>query len=410
MRRADTPEEAAFRAEVRAWLEANAEPRRPEAEGPLDHSPEAEARAWERMKAWQRKKYDGGWAAITWPVEYGGRGGTRIEALIYAEEQARFDVSDGFIAASLGMIGPALIRYGTEEQKARYLKPMLRGDEVWCQLFSEPEAGSDLAAVRTRGEVVGDELVINGQKVWTTSAQFADMGFIVLRTNPDVPKHQGITFALIDMRQPGVEVRPLVTMRGDRHFNEVFLSDVRAPLDDVVNGIDQGWPVTTFVLMNEGAFIGTTRNARTTTASLIAAARDAGRLDDALVRQRLGEAYARERVLGQLQDRLKAALLDGRHPDVDGSVLKILTSEWGHARAEMALWLQGAEGLLDGGDAPAYGIWQDTALSRGSNAVGGGTLEVHRNGLGERALGLPKEPRFDRDVPFKDLKTSGGPG
>jgi acyl-CoA dehydrogenase len=406
MRREDTKEEAAFRVAVRTWLEANAERRTDAPAVALDHSPEAEAVAWEAMKAWQRKKFEGGWAAITWPVEYGGRGGTPVEAMIFNEEQSDFDVPVGFIAASLGMIGPALMRFGTDAQK-RYLPSMLRGDEVWCQLFSEPEAGSDLAAVRTRGEVQGDELVINGQKVWTTSAQFADKGFIVLRTNPDVPKHDGISFALVDMSQPGVEVRPLVTMRGDRHFNEVFLTDVRTPLDHVVNGIDRGWPVTTFVLMNEGAFIGTTVHNETSAAGLIEAAQAQERLTDPAVRQRLGEAYARERVLEQLQDRLKAALLDNRMPDVDGSVLKILASEWGHERALTANWLQGAAGMLAGGDAPMAGLWQDKVLSRGATSVGGGTLEVHRNGLGERALRLPKEPRFDRDAAFRDLKTSG---
>ena len=406
MLREDTSEEAAFRAEVRAWLEVNAPLRTDESIGPLDHSPEAEAEAWEEMKIWQRKKYDGGWAAITWPTEYGGRAGTPIESMIFNEEQSKFDVPIGFIAASLGMIGPALMRFGSESQK-KYLKPMLRGDEVWCQLFSEPDAGSDLAAVRTQGRVEGDELVINGQKVWTTSAQFADKGFIVLRTNPDVPKHQGISFALIDMNQPGIEVRPLVTMRGDRHFNEVFLTDVRTPLDHVVNGIDQGWPVTTFVLMNEGAFIGTTIQTRTTATPLIQQAVASGRIEESLVRQRLGETYARERVLRMLQERLKAALLDGRMPDVDGSVLKILTAEWGHERALTATWLQGAAGLLAGADAPMQGLWQDQILARGAMTIGGGTLEVHRNGLGERALGLPREPRFDRDLPFKDLKTGG---
>lgn len=406
MRREDTQEEAAFRAEVRAWLEANAAPKVEGPPVPLDHSPEAEARHWQAAKEWQRKKYEGGWAAITWPVEYGGRGGSPIEQLIWNEEESAFDVPAGFIAASLGMIGPALMRFGSDEQK-RYLPKMLRGDEVWCQLFSEPEAGSDLAAVRTRGEVDGDELVINGQKLWTTSANLAEKGFIVLRTNPDVPKHDGISFALIDMRQPGVEVRPLVTMRGDRHFNEVFLTDVRTPLDHVVNGLDRGWPVTTFVLMNEGAFIGTSRPTATSARALIRFAQESDRLEDPRVRERLGEAYARERVLGQLQDRLKGALLDGRMPDVDGSVLKILASEWTHERAETANWLQGAHGLLDGADAPVAGLWQDQVLSRGLTAVGGGTLEVHRNGLGERALRLPKEPRFDRDKPFKELKTSG---
>ncbi len=406
MRREDTQEEAAFRAEVRAWLETHAELRRDHEPGSIDHSPEAEARAWDAAKEWQRRKFEGGWAAITWPVEFGGRGLSPIHQMIWNEEEARFDVPRSFIAASLAMLGPALMRFGSERQQA-YLPAMLRGDEVWCQLFSEPEAGSDLAAVRTRGHVEGDELVINGQKVWTTSAQFADKGFIVLRTNPDVPKHDGISFALIDMKQPGVEVRPLVTMRGDRHFNEVFLSDVRTPVDHVVNGIDRGWVVTTSVLMNEGAMIGTTAHVQTSARGLIDAAISAGRLEEPLVRQRLGEAYVRERVLGQLQERLRAAILDGRRPDVDGSVLKILAAEWAHDRALTASWLQGPAGLLAGEDAPAHGLWQDMVLARGLNAVGGGTLEVHRNGLGERALGLPKEPRFDRDVPFRDLKTSG---
>lgn len=406
MRREDTREEAAFRAEVRAWLEAHAELRRDDAAGPIDHSADAEARAWDEAKQWQHQKYDGGWAAITWPTEFGGRGLSRIHQMIWNEEEAHFQVPRGFIGASLAMLGPALMRFGSERQKA-YLPAMLRGDEVWCQLFSEPEAGSDLAAVRTRGVVEGDELVIDGQKVWTTSAQFADKGFIVLRTNPEVPKHDGISFALIDMNQPGVEVRPLVTMRGDRHFNEVFLSAVRTPVDHVVNGIDRGWPVTTFVLMNEGASIGTSAQTQTSARALIDAAATAGQLDEPLVRQRLGEAYVRDRVLHQLQERLRAALLDGRPPDVDGSVLKILAAEWGHERALAASWLQGPNGLLAGEDAPAHGLWQDMVLSRGLTAVGGGTLEVHRNGLGERALGLPKEPRFDRDVPFRDLKTSG---
>jgi alkylation response protein AidB-like acyl-CoA dehydrogenase len=409
MRRADTPEEAAFRAEARAWLEANAQRRRGPNDwslGPRDHSQAAEDEYWANMKAWVRTRFDGGWAAITWAREHGGRGGTPAQAILFGEEQAAFDVASGFIDAAVGLIGPALIKYGTAAQRERFLAPMLRGDEIWCQLFSEPEAGSDLAAVRTRGVVDGDDLVLNGQKVWTTSAQYADWGFIVCRTNPDVPKHDGISFALVDMRQPGVEVRPLVTMKGDRHFNEVFFKDVRTPLTNVVNGLGRGWPVTTFVLMNEGANIGTTSHARTRVADLVADAVRSGRFDDAVVREKLGEGIVEERVLALLQDRLKRAILDGRRPDVDGSVLKVFTAESGHRKAELAAWLQGAEGLLAGPDAPMQGIWQDSLLARGAMTVGGGTVEVHRNGLGERALGLPKEPRFDRDRPFKDLRVS----
>jgi acyl-CoA dehydrogenase len=411
MKREDTPEEAAFRAEVRAWLEANAKRRTGQGDwsvGPKDHSFEAERAYWEKMKTWQRTRFDGGWAAITWAREHGGRGGTPAQALIFNEEQAAFDVASGYIDAAVSLIGPSLIRFGTNEQRARYLKPMLRGDEIWCQLFSEPEAGSDLAAVRTRGTVEGDELVLNGQKVWTTSAQHADFGFILARTNPDVPKHKGISFAMVDMRQPGVEVRPLVTMKGDRHFNEVFFNDVRTPLSNVVNGLDQGWPVATFVLMNEGASIGTSSQGRTQTIDIARTAIESGRFEDPVVRQRIAESYVEERVLELLQERLKTAILDGRRPDVDGSVLKILWAEGGHRKAETASWVQGPRALLAGRSAPAEGLWQSQLLSRAAGTVGGGTSEVHRNGLGERALGLPREPRLDRDQPFKDLKVSGG--
>jgi acyl-CoA dehydrogenase len=409
-RRADTPDEAAFRAEARAWLEANAKRKTGVGDwsaGPSTHTVEAEDAYWDKMKAWQRTRFDGGWAAITWPKEYGGRGATPVQAIIFAEELADFDVSSGFIDAAVGLIGPALIKYGTPEQRARFLPPMLRGDEIWCQLFSEPEAGSDLAAVRTRATIDGDDLVLNGQKVWTTSAQYADWGFIVCRTDPERPKHDGITFAMVDMRQPGVEVRPLVTMKGDRHFNEVFFKDVRTPLSNVVNGLNRGWPVTTFVLMNEGASIGTTSHSRYRVADLVADAVASGRFEDAVVREKLGAGYVEERVLDLLQARLKSAILDGRRPDVDGSVLKVFTAESGHRKAELAAWLQGADALLAGADAPMQGRWQDSLLGRGAMTVGGGTVEVHRNGLGERALGLPKEPRLDRDRPFKDLRVSG---
>jgi acyl-CoA dehydrogenase len=361
------------------------------------------------MIAWQRTKFDGGFAALTWPEEFGGRGGSAAQAIIYAEEEAAFNVASGYINAGVMLIGPALLRYGTRAQQERYLKPMLRGEEIWCQLFSEPEAGSDLAGVRTRGQVVGDELVLNGQKVWTTSAQYADYGFILARTNPDRPKHDGITFAMLDMRQSGVDVRPLVTMTGDRHFNEVFLNDVRTPLANVVNGIDRGWAVATFVLMSEGASIGTTNLGKTRVIGLVRMATDSGRIVEPEVRRRLGEAFVEERVLELLQERLKGAILDGRRPDVDGSILKILWSEGGHRKAQTANWLQGADALLAGPDAPARGLWQDQLLSRSAGTVGGGTSEVHRNGLGERALGLPKEPRLDRHQPFRDLKTSRSP-
>jgi acyl-CoA dehydrogenase len=410
MRRQDTPEEAAFRAEVREWLEANAKRRNgidDWSRGPTEHSAGAEAEYFERSRQWQRTLYDGGWAAITWAPEHGGRGGTPAQALIFNEEAADFDVTNGYINAAVSLIGPSLIHFGTEAQRQRYLAPMLRGDEIWCQLFSEPEAGSDLAGLRTRAVQDGDEFVINGQKVWTTSAQYADFGFILTRTDIESPKHRGISFMLIDMRQPGVEVRPLLTMKEDRHFNEVFFNDARTSVDNVVNGVNEGWAVGKFVLMNEGQSIGTTTGANRA-ADLARSAVASGRFDDPVVRERLGATYVEERVLDLLQDRLRSAILDGRRPDVDGSVLKLFYSESGHRKAETALWLQGASSLLTQRDAPDDGRWQASLLSRSALTVGGGTSEVHRNGLGERALGLPSEPRLDRNQPFKDLKISGG--
>ncbi len=410
MRRRDTPEEARFRAEARAWLEVNAKLLNGVddwSRGSRDHGDEAERRFFERTREWQRKLADGGWAAITWAREHGGRGGTPAQALIFAQEASHFDVSNGFLNAAISLIGPALIQFGSDAQRQRYLAPMLRGDEVWCQLFSEPEAGSDLAAVRTRAVLDGDEFVINGQKVWTTSAQYADFGFLLARTNPDVPKHEGVSFLLVDLRQPGVEVRPLVTMVGDRHFNEVFFKDVRTPTQNVVNGVDNGWPVTTFVLAHEGASIGTIAIGNLATVDIARAAQASGRFDDPVVRQRIGESFVEERVLDLLQARLRDAILDGRRPDVDGSVLKLLWSEGRHRKAETALWVQGNDALLAGADAQGGGLWQAHWLSRSSGTVGGGTSEVHRNGLGERALGLPREPRLDRDQAFKDLKVSG---
>jgi len=411
MRRQDTPDEAAFRAEVRTWLSANAKRRNGVddwSRGPRDHSEEAEAEYFERSRQWQATLYDGGWAAITWAPEFGGRGGTPAQALIFSEEAAQFDVTNGYINAAVTLIGPSLIRFGSDAQRERYLRPMLRGDEIWCQLFSEPEAGSDLAALRTRAVRAGDEFVINGQKVWTTSAQYADFGFILTRTNVDVPKHQGISFLLVDMRQPGIEVRPLFTMKQDRHFNEVFFNDARTSVSNVVHEVDQGWDVAKFVLMNEGQGIGTTARANST-ADLARAAQASGRFADPVVRERLGATFVEERVLELLQDRLRSAILDGRRPDVDGSVLKVFSSESNHRKNETALWLQGPDALLADDDAPNHGAWQSSLLSRSALTVGGGTSEVHRNGLGERVLGLPREPRLDRNQAFRDLKISSAP-
>jgi acyl-CoA dehydrogenase len=407
MQRSDTPEEAAFRAQVRAWLEAQAEPRKESgnwSDGPVEHGEAAESEHMQRCRAWQRTKYEGGFAAITWPEEYGGRGGTPLQQMIYGQEEARFDVTSGFLAASIALLGPALMSHGNEAQCERFIRPMLRADEVWCQLFSEPDAGSDLARLGTRGDRAGEELVINGQKVWTSSAQHADWGFLLARTNPDALKHQGISFILVDMKLPGIEVRPLETMSRDHHFNEVFFNDVRVPIEYVVGELHGGWAVARTTLANESVFIGSGRARGEGVGDIVRLARQRGRLEDALLQQDIAEAWIDERVLELFGERMNEALRVGRRPDLDGSVMKVFWSEARQRRMDLGLRALGADGMLDLEDADFHGAWQKRVMSFPVGSIGGGTLEVHRNGIGERALGLPKEERADRDMTYREVK------
>jgi acyl-CoA dehydrogenase len=407
MRRADTPAEAAFRAQARAWLEANARRRSGRGDwsaGPRAHTDAAEREFFERCREWQRTLFDGGFAGITWPREFGGRGGSPAEALIFAAELEAFDATSGFLASTIDLVGPALLAHGSPTQRERFLRPLLRGDETWCQLFSEPEAGSDLAALRTRAERRGDAFVVNGQKLWTSGAQFCEWGILLARTDPDVPKHRGITFFLLDMRTPGIEVRPLLTSTGATHFNEVFLTDVRVPADRVVGAVDAGWKVAVTTLSNESVSIGTSAHGAGA-AELVLLARERGLAADPVARQAVAQAWVEERLLALMAERVKQAVLDGRAPDLDGSVLKVFWAESRLRRDETAVRLQGPAGLLAGADGVAGGMWQDAVLDRYLGTIGGGTLEVHRNGIGERALSLPREPRVDRDLPFRDLKS-----
>ena len=409
-RRGDTKEESDFRAEARAWLEKHAPDWRREAEAlgfGKRHTEEAE-RAWfEHGRLWQRMLYEGGWAALTLPTEIGGRALSPGYKIVFEEEAGRYGANSGFIGASLSMFMPALLAYGTREQKERHVHRTLCGDDAWCQLFSEPGAGSDLAALRFAAVQEGDELVLNGQKVWTSSAQHCEWGFLLARTNLDKPKHEGITFLLVDMRSPGVEARPLVTIAGGRHFNEVFFTDVRVPMGNVVGEIDAGWTVARLVLMNESFTIGTGGPRDDGAEALLTLAREQGRLDDPSVREQLASSYAEERILGWLGERIRNAVLDGRRPDVDGSVVKILSSESRSRRSEIAASILDQNAVLAGEDAPAGGRWQNLLLERFTSLIGGGTVDVHRNGIGERVLGLPREARPDRHLPFRELGRRG---
>jgi alkylation response protein AidB-like acyl-CoA dehydrogenase len=404
----DTPEEAAFRAEARAWLEVNALPK--------GHPDDFSLGLWtdaydedtyiERCRAWQRCLYDAGWAGITWPKEHGGRGGRAIEQVIFNQEQARFGVSNAAFMISVGMAGPTILAHGTDEQRDRFLGPMLRGDELWCQLFSEPGAGSDLANLTTRAERDGDEWVVNGQKVWTSSPDRARWGMLLARTDWDVPKHKGISYFLLDMKAPGIDMRPLRQMTGESHFSEVFLDDVRIPAGDLLGGQGSGWVVAQTTLNSERSSIAGGTGA--TPAGLIDLARQFGRADDPMLRQAIVTAHVRSELLRFLRYRSQTALSQGRRPGSEASVMKLAFARYMKAITETAMAVQGPAGMIVGDGRRHDGLAADTMwlrrfLHSPSLRIAGGSDQVQGNIIGERALGLPGEPRTDKDVPFREL-------
>jgi len=302
-----------------------------------------------------------------------------------------------------GMCGPTVVEWGSEEQKKRYLRPLFTGEEIWCQLFSEPGAGSDLAALSTRAVRDGDSFIVNGQKVWNTQAQFADWGILITRSDPDAPKHKGITFFLVDMSTPGIEVRPLVQATGQAHFNEVFFNDVVIPVENVVGEIDEGWAVTRTVLSSEAGMIGSGVGGSNGFEGVLNLARRYGRTEDPEIRVRLADAYARERMLQLLGLRMQSFILNGTGNPPDPSVMKNYMVQSAEKRYDLALEIEGADGMLDKADAPQNGFWQTVHMGQFGSRIGGGTNEVHRNMIAERALGLPREMQPDKDLPWREI-------
>ena len=400
-------EEAEIRAEIRAFLDANATLKTGTetdwSRGPVDDSEEAARAYMERCRSWQKVLHDNGWAGITWPKEFGGRGDSAAVSVLFGQEASKYDVTAGFIAAVQSLVGPPIMRHGTAEQQARFLPGLLDGSVAWCQLFSEPGAGSDLAALSTRAVRDGESFIVNGQKVWNTQAQFADWGILVTRSDPDAPKHKGITFLLVDMKTPGIEVRPLVQATGQAHFNEVFFNDVVIPVENVVGDINEGWAVTRTVLSSEAGMIGSGAGGSNGFEGVLALARKYGRTNDADIRLRLADAYARERMLQLLGLRMQSFILNGRGNPPDPSVMKNFMVQAAEKRYDLALELEGADGMLDKVDAPQNGFWQSVHMGQFGSRIGGGTNEVHRNMIAERALGLPRDSQPDKDLPWKDI-------
>ncbi|MBO2457717.1 acyl-CoA dehydrogenase family protein [Actinomadura violacea] len=387
-----------YRAKARAWLAANAP-------GSVAELPPAERLS--ASKRFQAALYEAGFAGITWPVEAGGQGLGTAEQQIFAEEAAEHDLPTYPFIVNTGMAGPTLVDLGTPEQKDRYLRPLLGGEEIWCQLFSEPGAGSDVASLQTRAVRDGGGWVVNGQKVWTTNAQWADFGALLARTDPGVPKHAGITMFIVDMHAPGVTVRPLKDMSGRAPFNEVYLDDVRIPADAVIGEVGQGWRAAITMLGHERVSIGSSRPSRSSALAFDAVldlARRQGVTDVPAQRERLAGLYAHERALELFNARMRQEAQAGRPPGARGSVAKLAGALQLRRAIEVAGELAGAGAVAwepgdPHGDGLALGI-----NSAPASAIAGGTNEVQRNIIGERILGLPKEPQVDRDVPFRDLK------
>jgi alkylation response protein AidB-like acyl-CoA dehydrogenase len=403
----DTPEEAAFRAEARAFLSANATPKA--STRPTLRLGGMDAEEVKRCKAWQAKKADAGFAGITWPKRFGGRELSPIFQVIYRQEEQEFAVPGGLFEIGLGMCIPTMMAYATPEQLERYVGPALRGEEVWCQLFSEPAGGSDLAALRTKAERDGDDWVINGQKIWTSGAHLSDFGIIVVRTDPNVPKHEGLTFFFLDMKSPGVEVRPIHQMSGTRHFNEVFFTDVRIPDSQRLGGVGQGWRVSLTTLMNERFAIGDP--ARPDVDDLLTLSR--GLVIDGqpairsqAVRERIADWYAQTQGLKFTRFRAITALSRGEVPGPENSIHKLVNASKLQDIASYGMDLMGEAGMvLDDDLVEAWGMFQSALLSSPSARIAGGTDEVLKNIIAERVLGLPGDIRADKGVPFNKVPT-----
>lgn len=382
----DSPEEASFRKELRAWIEGNLP------EGWRERDPKRGREDESVSKAWSKKLYDAGYAGLTWPKEFGGQGAPYTHQAIFLEETARAETPDHIGVIGLGMAGPTIIAHGTDEQKERHLQPILSGEEVWCQGFSEPGAGSDLGSLRTRAERDGDHFSVNGQKVWSSFAHIADFCILLVRTDTSAPKHKGITYLLVDMRSPGVEVRPLVQITGDPEFNEIFFNDVKVPLSNVLGEINSGWNVAMTTLLHERGTLGFALTARleVLTRKLIELAKETGGADDPIVRDRIARQWTDLQALKFTNYRALTTLMKTGVPGPEGSIAKLHWSESNQRLGKLALEILGRRAQLAGDGGVWGGFWQYQQLRSRGNTIEAGTSEILRNIIAERVVGLPR--------------------
>jgi len=402
----DTPEEAAFRAEARAFLDAHMplkDPSRVHVSRAM--TPEDVAAS----KAWQRKKAENGFAGILWPKAYGGREGTLMQQIIFGQEEDRYAVPTTVFNQGVGMAMPTVMTFGTPEQLARYPKPALFGDEVWCQLFSEPAAGSDLAGLRTRAVKNGGDWIINGQKIWTSYAHFADFGMAVVRTDPDVAKHAGLTFFIVDMKTPGIEIRPIRQISGTSNFSEVFFTDVRITDSQRLGAIGEGWKVALTMLANERFTVGRAEGPDFEEIFALSRKLDIGgrrAVEDSAVRERLASWYVRMAGIRFTRLRSQTALSRGKAPGPENSILKLVSANKLQEIATFGVDLAGETGaIMDPEVAEMHGLFQQALLYAPSKRIAGGTDEILRNIIAERVLGLPADIRADKGLAFNQIPT-----
>ncbi len=408
------PESETFRAKVQEFLRENL----PEGFGGLGALEGEEVHQF--IASWRKTLSENGYLALNWPKEFGGGGRSQMESVIVAEEFTKAGVplggpNDGF---GITMVGNTILRWGTDEQKAHYIPRILAGDDTWCQGYSEPNAGSDLGNLGTRAVLDGDEFIVNGQKIWTSAGHLADHIFVLCRTDADAPKHKGISFLLMDMRQPGVEVRPIRMISGESEFNEVFFTDARVPKENVIGGLNNGWAVAMTLLGYERGEAAATQSIRFQAEfdRLRDLARAYGRSEDPLIRQRLAWCYSKVRIMEFTGKRILTQFLAGKHPGPDASIGKLNWSEYHRVVTELSMDIMGMDGLVPAGRKPSSAFaaddagapnstnsWAMTFLSARAGTIYAGTSQVQRNIIGEQILGLPKEPRAD-DGPWSSAK------
>tara|TARA_A100001037_G_scaffold304331_1_gene340761 strand:- start:1362 stop:2573 length:1212 start_codon:yes stop_codon:yes gene_type:complete len=397
----DTSEEAKFREEARSWLQDNA-PTEKELDG-LDYIAQA--------RLWQKRKYEAGWACIRWPKEYGCREGTAIEQVIWNQEESRLsNLPPAVFGIGQGMAAPTMMTWGNKQAQDLHIPKLASGENIWCQLFSEPAGGSDLAALRTKAVREGDDWIINGQKIWTSGAHYSDFGILVVRTDPNVPKHKGLTYFYLDMKTPGIEIKPIKQLSGDSNFNEVYFTDVKIPDSQRLGEVGQGWQVSITTLMNERASIGGGGSAVGFDSVFKLAQQvtidDKPAIEDGSVRAKLADWYCQEAGLKYTGYRSMTALSQGAIPGPENSIGKLVGAPKTQDMASFAIELLETSGAIwDDEFSPEAGLFQAAFMGSPGMRIAGGTDEIMANIIAERVLGMPQEPRLDKGIPFSEVPT-----